>query len=135
MLGDLYTSRGDVHVLSGNFKNAAKDYSRAIYEGSTSLIDRWRVFSKVPGTEYYLDAQTLTFNPTDVSLWIKVLDTKRQSYSQQKYQIDCSARKIKLDSQTNYSSLGNVINTLPGQDWQSTIPDTIGELLYKGMCS
>jgi len=134
VLGDLYTSRGDAYLASGNFKEAAKDYARATYEGSTSILDRWRLISKTPDTEYYIDAQTMDFGPSNVSLWVKILNTNTQGYSQQNYQIDCSGRKLKSASATNYNSLGNVIFTSPAQDWQSIVPDSIGEMLYNGMC-
>jgi tetratricopeptide (TPR) repeat protein len=134
VLGDLYTSRGDTYLLSGNFKNAAKDYSRGIYQGSTSILDRWRVISKTPDTEYYIDAQTLNVSPDNFSVWVKVLNIKSQNYSRQNYQIDCSGRKIKSVSATNYDSHGNLTYRSAAQDWQSVVPETIGEVLYNGMC-
>ncbi len=134
VLGDLYTSRGDVYLASVNFKEAAKDYARATYEGSTSILDRWRSVSKTPDTEYFVDAQTMNFGVDNISLWVKILNTNTQGYSQQNYQIDCAGRKIKSASATNYNSLGNVVFTTPAQDWQSIVPDSIGEMLYNGMC-
>jgi hypothetical protein len=134
VLGDLYTSRGDTYLLSGNFKNAAKDYSRAIYEDSTFILDRWRAISKTPGTEYYIDAQTLNFSPDNVSVWVKILNTSTQNYSQQNYEIDCSGRKIKSVSATNYDAHGNLKYRSAAQDWQSVVPESIGEVLYNGMC-
>ncbi len=136
VLGDLYTSRGDTYLLAGNFKNAAKDYARAIYEGSTSIIDRWRTISKNSDTEYFIDAQTIDFGQGNlVSLWVKILNTNTQNYSQQNYQIDCSGRKIKSISGTNYNYAGDVAFTSPTQDWQTIVPESIGEILYNGMCS
>lgn len=134
VLGDLYTSRGDAYLTSGNFQKASKDYSRAVYEGSTSILDRWRSISKALGTEYFVDAQIMNFGPDNVSLWVKILNTNTQGYSQQNYQIDCAGRRIKSASATNYNSLGNVMFTSPVQDWQSIVPDSIGEMLYNGMC-
>jgi tetratricopeptide (TPR) repeat protein len=135
VLGDLYTSRGDTSLLAGKFRNAAKDYARAITEGSTSVMDRWKIISKTPDSEYSVDIQTLDFSQGNItSLWVKVLNTKTQNYSQQNYQIDCSGRKLKAASATNYNSIGNVIYTRPVQDWQSIVPESIGEFLYNGMC-
>lgn len=134
VLGDSYTSRGDTYLLSGKFKKGAQDYSRAIYEDSTFILDRWRAISKTADTEYYVDAQTLNFSPENVSVWVKILNTRTQNYSQQNYQIDCSGRKIKSVSATNYDSVGNVTYKSPTQDWQSVVPESIGEVLHNGMC-
>ncbi len=136
ILGDLYTSRGDAYVLAGNFKNASKDYARAVYEGSTSILDRWRPISTTSGTEYLLDSQTLDFSQGNiVSLWAEILNTNDQSYFKSNFQINCSEKKIKSLSATNYNSMGNVVGNIPAQDWQSIVPETIGEVLYNGMCS
>ena len=72
VLGDLYASRGDAYLLAGNFRTAAKDYARAITEGSTSIMDRWKIISKTSDSEYSVDIQTLDFSQGNiVSLWLK----------------------------------------------------------------
>jgi tetratricopeptide (TPR) repeat protein len=135
ILGDIYTSRGDAYLLAGDFKNASKDYTRATYEGSTSILDRWRPISKTSDTEYLVDSQTLDFSQGNiVSLWAEILNTNDKSYFKSNFQINCSEKKIKSLSATNYNSVGNITGNIPAQDWQSVIPETIGEVLYSGMC-
>lgn len=134
VLGDLYAKRGDAYLLLQNFRKASQDYTRAVAKDSVSILDRWRLISKTPDTEYYVDAQTLNFGSDNVSLWAKILNINTQGYSQQNYQFDCSGRKIKSAAATNYNSVGNVVYTSPAQDWQSIVPDSIGEVLYNGMC-
>jgi tetratricopeptide (TPR) repeat protein len=134
ILGDLYVSRGDTYLLSGNFKNASKDYSRAVLAGSSSITDRWRFLSKNIDGQYYIDAQTLDFSQGNLaSLWVKTTNNSG-NYDEQNYQIDCSGKKIKSLSATSYDISGNVINTIGEQEWQSVVPDSIGEILYNGMC-
>jgi len=139
VLADLYISRGDLLLKEGNFKKATIEYTRAPkenhYYADILTSERWKQISKTSDTEYYLDIQTLDFTQTNiVSLWVKILNTNTQNYSQQNYQIDCSGKKIKSVSATNYNSIGNVIYTSPAQDWQSVVPESIGEVLSNGMC-
>jgi len=61
--------------------------------------------------------------------------TSAYSYIEQNYEIDCSGKKIKSLSGNTYNKLGNVIYSAGEQDWQSVIPETIGETLYNGMCA
>jgi hypothetical protein len=135
IIAGLYGSRGDAYLNKGNYKKAAIDYARAKHDDSTYALGRWHLISKTSDTEYYVDAQTLDFSKGNiVSLWLKSLYTNTQSYDQQNYQIDCSSRKIKSVSATSYNSLGSVTNTGGELDWQSINPDSIGEILYNGMC-
>jgi tetratricopeptide (TPR) repeat protein len=135
VIAGLYSSRGDTYLSAGNFKKATNEYARALHAWSDYVPDRWKVISKTSAHEYAVDIQTLDFTQGNiVSLWVKVLNTNSKSYSQQNYQIDCSGRKIKSVSATSYNSVGEVTYTNPTQDWQSIAPESIGEVLYKGMC-
>lgn len=135
VLAGLYSSRGDTYLSAGNFKKAATEYARALHDWSKYVPDRWKVISKTSDSEHAVDVQTLDFAQGNiVSLWVKALNPNTQNYSQLNYQIDCSGRKIKSASATLYNSRGNVIYTSPAQDWQNIVPESIGEVLYKGMC-
>ncbi len=133
VLGDVYAKRGDAYIQAGKFKNAAEDYARANYEGST--VDRWKVLSTSSTMEYSIDTQTMDFSQGDlVSLWVKMMDTSTQGYYQQNFQIDCSNRKLKSLSSTSYDSYGNVLGTFGEQGSQTIAPETFGETLYNGAC-
>ena len=136
VLGDLYTSRGDAYVLKKDFRSAAKDYNRAVCDGSVSILERWRLISKMPSqnTEYYLDALTISPGSDSSSLWIKVLNTQTESYSVQPYQIDCAGKRMKTGSVTHYDPSGNVTFMNPAQDWFNIVPESMGEVLYNGVC-
>lgn len=134
----LYSNRADVYINKLDFKRATREYARATNCDAdyVSTLDRWKIISKISDSEYSVDIQTIDFSQGNtVSLWVKILNTNAQNFSQQNYQIDCSGRKIKSASATNYNASGHVIYTSPSQDWQNIVPESIGEILYKGMCN
>ncbi|MCX6789363.1 MAG: tetratricopeptide repeat protein [Candidatus Gribaldobacteria bacterium] len=133
----LYSNRADVYISKGDFKGATREYTRATHcdEKYTSTLDRWKTISKTSDTEYLVDSQTIDFSQGNVVfLWAEILNTNDKSYSKSNFQINCSEKKIKSLSATNYNSVGNITGNIPAQDWQSVIPETIGEVLYNGMC-
>jgi tetratricopeptide (TPR) repeat protein len=135
VLAGLYGDRGDTYLKAGDFKKAAGEYARARSTWSKYSSDRWKVISKTADTEYSVDTQTLGFRQGNtVSLWVKIMNTKNNTYSQQEYQLDCSGRKIKSISVTSYNSVGNVMHTSPGQEWETVVPESMGEVLYNGVC-
>lgn len=135
VLAGLYEKRGDAYLASGNFRKAAIEYARALHDDTTYVLDRWKPLSQGLAVKYYVDIQTLDFgHGNNVGLWIKSEVPNSQNYSQQNFQIDCSGRRIKLMSLINYNGSGNALNTRPEQEWQSVIPDSLGEILYNNMC-
>jgi len=94
------------------------------------------VVSRGQELEYSVDTQTLNFSHGNVvSLWVKVRKGRYKNYEQQTiYEIDCSGQKIKAASSISYDSLGNVRNISTGQEWQNIAPETVGEVLFSGMC-
>lgn len=139
ILADLYVSRGDTLLKMGKFKKATIEYTRSLKEnhGYADILasERWKLISQTPDAEDSLDIQTLDFTHGNiVSLWLKSVNTNSKIYSQQNYQIDCSGRMIKSLSSTSYGANGNPLHTTQEQEWQSVGPETIGEVLYNGMC-
>jgi tetratricopeptide (TPR) repeat protein len=135
VLAGLYVSRGDVYLNAGRFREASNEYARALHTDPSYVMDRWKTISRGQGPEYFVDTQTLNFSPGNVvSLWVKVRKGKSQNYQQTNYEIDCSDRKIKAVSSMNYDSLGNARDLSTDREWQNIAPETIGEILYSGMC-
>ena len=135
VLAGLYVSRGDVYLNAGRFRKASNEYARALHTDPSYVMDRWKVISKGQDPEYSVDTQTLNFSHGNVvSLWVKVRKSRSQNYQQTNYEIDCSGRKIKAASSINYDSLGNARNSSTDQEWRNIAPETIGEILYSGMC-
>jgi hypothetical protein len=86
-------------------------------------------------TSDYLDVQTLGVTPSGtVSLWVKTLNNSSYYYNEQNYEIDCEAKKIKSLTSVSYEADGNSINTAGEQEWQSVVPQSMGEVLYHGVC-
>ncbi len=136
VLAELYVDRGDTYLAAGNFRKASHEYGRAVHDDKSYAIDRWRPISKSLDTQYLADVQTFDFTQGNiVSLWVKAQKAKSETYNQTNYQIDCRGRKIRGSSSVNYDSAGNPRNSLRDQEWESIAPETVGELLYKGMCT
>src|SRR6202041_2156499 len=136
ILAGLYADRGDSYLAEGNFKKAANEYGRALHSDSTYVFDRWKGISKVPDTEVSIDTRTLNFSQGSiVSLWIKTVHSKSPIYAEANYQIDCPNEKIKVISSVNYNSLDQVLDSKEFKgDWESIVPESLGEILHKGMC-
>jgi tetratricopeptide (TPR) repeat protein len=135
ILADLYGNRGDVYVSANKFRQASADYNRARQVYTHYTMDRWKALSKGVSENYFIDAQTLDFSRgTIVSLWVKSQGAKSKNYEQTNYEIDCSRQKIKAASYIRYDSQGNALRSGSEKDWQNVAPETLGELLYRGMC-
>ena len=136
ILAGLYVNRGDAYWSQNNFKRAVTEYARVAHEDSTYNLDRWKMFSSNSDTASYLDTQTLdTSSSSAVSLWVKTINNNLSNYNEQNYQIDCVGKRIKSLTSINYDAYGNSLNTIGQQDWQSVVPQSIGEILYNGICS
>jgi tetratricopeptide (TPR) repeat protein len=138
---DLYVSRGDAYLNYRQFKNAVREYSRAIkgFPEYAESIDRWRLFASSPKSEHYLDIKDVEYAQNNViEFWTKEIVTESQNniaFTKQHWSIRCSSKTIKLDSSIDYDPDGNVINTTNGGGWQQIVPDTFGEVLYKDWCT
>jgi tetratricopeptide (TPR) repeat protein len=135
ILAGLYRTRGDVYLSAGKFRQASAEYARAHQACTYYTMDRWKVLTKGVNQEYSFDAQTLDLSHgTIVSLWVKSQGTRSKNYDQTNYEIDCSGQKIKAASYIRYNSQGHAVRSGSEKDWQNIAPETLGELLYRGMC-
>jgi tetratricopeptide (TPR) repeat protein len=135
ILAGLYGNRGDVYLSAHKFRQVSAEYNRARQVYTHFTMDRWKVLSKGVSQEYSIDAQTLDFSRgTIVSLWVKSQGARSKNYEQTNYEIDCSGPKIKAASYIRYDSQGNALRSGSEKDWQNIAPETLGELLYWGMC-
>src|SRR5205823_6184238 len=126
---------GDIYLKAGRFRKAASDYARALHAYPRYEMDRWKPIFRRAGEEYSIDTRTLDLSPDNtVSLWVKVQGTKSENYDQAKYEIDCSGQRIKAASYIRYDPRGNALRSRSENDWQNVVPDTVGEVLYSGMC-
>ena len=53
----------------------------------------------------------------------------------EKWAVDCGLKKVKLFSFLKYDAQGDLLGSNEGENtWESTVPDSLGEQLYRGMC-
>jgi hypothetical protein len=100
------------------------------------IIDRWKSISKSPEKELFIDTQTMDFMRENVvSLWIKTTTPGSAAYAEEKYQIDCAARKMKLMGFVNYDTRGNPRASRDSdKDWELIVPESVGEHFANGAC-
>ncbi len=138
VIPELYLSRGDAYLNYGEFRNAIREYQRAIdgFPDYHDAIDKWRLFAVGSLSKQYLDAMDVSIRSMEVRFWTKEVFDETQNnniaYSIKHWTVRRSPRLIKMDSQIDYDSDGNVINSWSGSDWQTIVPDSFGEMLYKG---
>lgn len=140
-LAENYIARADALMKKSEFKKAVAEYARVSkanrFYKDTLVSDRWKIISKTTDTEYAIDVATLDFSKGNMaSLWMKSTNLSSQNYTQQNFQIDCAERKIRSLSATDYDSMGTALGlgSQTEQAWQSIVPESIGEVLYNGMC-
>jgi tetratricopeptide (TPR) repeat protein len=136
VLAGLYENRGDVYWRSKKFRRAVNEYNRARHMDRSFILDRWKSISKSTEKELFIDTQTIDFaGGNAVSLWVKTTMRGSAAYSEEKYQIDCASRKMKLMGFVNYDSLGNPRTSRDSEkDWELIVPESMGEQLANGAC-
>lgn len=136
VLAGLYEKRGDAYLASNNFRGAANEYDRARHMDGSFILDRWKSISKSSGKELFIDTQTIDFAGENVvSLWVKTTTPGSAAYTEEKYQIDCAYRKMKLMGLVNYDSMGNPRASRDSdKDWELIVPESVGEHLANGAC-
>jgi hypothetical protein len=140
LIPDLLMKRADAHLQAGDYRRAIADYQRTAngFEYGRKTVDRWHLVSK--GTqELYIDSETAELDSQGLpKFWVKLVDTKptaKGAYIVQQWTVDCRLKKIKLSSFLKYDAKGNVLGSDDNETgWESTVPDSLGEQLYKGMC-
>jgi tetratricopeptide (TPR) repeat protein len=136
ILAGLYENRGDAYLASGDFRNAGKEYDRARHMDANFIMERWKSISKSPEKDILLDMQTIDVtNESLVSIWIKRTAANSSTYSEEKLQIDCVARKMRVLGYANYNAAGNLTSSRDtGTEWELIVPETIGERFAHGAC-
>jgi tetratricopeptide (TPR) repeat protein len=134
-LAGIYEKRADAYLAAGQFRKAAADYSRERYACEGWVVARWRSFKKTTTSEFQLDTETLDFqNNINPTVWVKEFNLKGGGYTQQNFECDCVNRKLTLVSAISYDSYGNMRNTSSERNAQPIAPQTVGELLFRGLC-
>ena len=69
---------------------------------------------------------------------MKLVDTKQTTkgaYVVEQWAVDCRLKKTKILSLLKYDAKGKVLDSNDSETgWESTVPDSLGEQMYRGMC-
>ena len=140
LVPDLLVKRADTYLKAGDYRRAIADYQRTAngFEYGRKTVDRWHLVSN-GSQELYMDSETAEFDNQNLpKFWVKLVDTKpttKGAYTVEHWAADCQLRKIKLFSVLKYDAKGSVISSNDYEtDWESTVPDSLGEQLYRGIC-
>lgn len=140
LIPDLLVKRADTYLQTGDYRRAIADYQRTAngFDYGRKTVDRWHLVSK-GSQELYIDSETADFdNQSLPKFWVKLIDTKptaKGTYTVEQWAVDCRLKKIKLFSFLKYDAKGNVLSSNDNESgWESTVPDSLGEQLCKGMC-
>lgn len=133
---ELILKRGDAVLGSGNWKGAAKEYSRVSpVDPKYTSFDRWKVVNTIDNNQYLIDFQT--FSPIQhnlISFWVRKMDTNTQYYSQAEYLINCANKTISIGSTKNYDSDGHILGTSKKKPAFNIEPESLEEFFYNGAC-
>ena len=71
-----------------------------------------------------------------MKLWVKQTRSSKGEgpYSVQRYELNCVFRQLRTLSFAGYDASGNLNFTREGGQWESIVPDTMGEQLASGEC-
>lgn len=137
---EIYENRGDTYLRFGYYVKAIDDYKRALRIWPDYPMDRWKYVFDTSKAKCYLDITTVEkLNNNTFNFWLKNdslnAKPKEVSYSIQNLAIDCSSKKINTLSYIGYDAKGNAMHSydIPNE-WNTIIPDTIGETMFKGWC-
>jgi tetratricopeptide (TPR) repeat protein len=140
LIPNLLVKRADAYLLAGDYKRAIADYQRTAggFDYGRKTVDRWHLVSK-GSQELYIDSETAEFdNQSMPKFWVKLVETKptaRGAYTVEQWAVDCRLKKIKLLSFLKYDAKGDLLGSNDSETgWESTVPDSLGEQLYRGMC-
>ena len=140
VIPDLYMKRSDAYLKSGNWHNAAMEYRRAVdgFPSYADAIDRWREISSQRDSHVLIDMKTFDDTRNEsAKLWVKQVQGSNDAagpYSVQQDEFNCGARQMRTQSVTDHDASGNVTRGLENDKWVSVVPDTLGEVLFSGIC-
>jgi tetratricopeptide (TPR) repeat protein len=137
---DLYIKRSDAYIGVGDWHNAAVDFRRAVngFPSYANAIDRWRKIDSYHNTPISLDLQTFDDSLSgSMKLWTKQSDASADAsgpYTLSQYEFNCGQRQLRRLSFARYSASGNLLASRTDDQWESSIPDTLGETLIDHIC-
>ena len=96
----------------------------------------WRELTKGrDGTRFYYDPGRLKrLEQQRVQLWIKSVSPGQSTMAQ--WELDCSAEKFRLLSQTTYDRMGSGVPLAAANGaWGPVVPESVNEAIYRFVCA
>jgi tetratricopeptide (TPR) repeat protein len=138
---DLYIKRSDAYLRKGNWRSALIDFRRATngFPDYAAGIDHWRQFDETYNTHSYVDVTNFDdASDGPVKLWIKQAhgaNDARGPYELYRFELDCSAEKIRTLSWAEYNASGALVKSGELGRWGSIWPETIGKIVSDSACN
>ena len=137
---ELYIKRLDAYLKKGDWHSAVTDFHRASngFGDNAISLDRWRQFEETHDTHSYVDMKNFDDeNDGPIQLWIKQAHGAKDvqgPYELYRFELDCSAEKIRSLSWAEYDASGTLKKSGEGGRWGSIWPDTLGKVLEDSAC-
>ena len=138
---DLYLKRADAYLKKNDWSRAATEFRRAVngFPKYSDTFERWRELGVENGPRRHLYLDLKTFDSRDsnsIKLWTKQTQSSGEDgpFMVQRYEMNCSLQQLRTVSIASYSATGTLRSSREGGQWESVIPDTLGERLIRGAC-
>lgn len=141
IIPDLYLKRADAYLKNNDWARASTEFHRAVngFPKYSDTFERWRelVVENSPREHLYLDLKTFDSRDSNsIKLWTKRTQSAAEDgpFMVQRYEINCNLQQLRTVSTASYSATGSLRSSREGGQWESIIPDTLGERLVRGAC-
>jgi hypothetical protein len=136
LLAELYEKRSDAYLKKGNWHRAFREFQRIMngFPDYGPIVERWREIGRATDRRHYIDLKTFDDARSDsIKLWIKEtrgLDDSGGPYSLLRFELNCSARRMRTLSFASYDVSGDLTASREGtMIWQAIIRESLGETL------
>jgi hypothetical protein len=140
-IADLYIKRLHAYLKKGDWRGALTDFRRATngFPDYAASLDRWRQFSETYDTHSYIDMKNFDdAGESSIKLGIKLAHGANDAlgpYELYRFELNCSGEKMRTLSWAEYNVSGTLVKSGQGGRWGSIWPDTLGEIIERGVCS
>jgi hypothetical protein len=140
IIPELYIKRSNAYLRKGDWRSALIDFRRATngFPAYAETIDYWRQFSETSNAHSYIDMKNFD-DARDGSVQLSIKQARggnnaRGPYELYRFELNCSAEKIRTLSWAEYDASGTLVKSGEGGRWGSIWPDTLGKILEDGAC-
>jgi tetratricopeptide (TPR) repeat protein len=143
VIPDLYLKRSDAYLKKNDWLRASTEFRRAVdgFPKYANTSERWHEIGLERTASHskhlYIDLKTFEARDSNsVKVWIKRSESSDGGgpYSVQRYELNCGLRQLRTVSFASYTSSGTLKFSREGGQWESIVPETMGEQLASGAC-